>query len=114
MDEAFKIVTKLPLSNLWRDDGFTIGSRIRSLTAENIATLLRLGRVHFVVADVGASPRWIPPNECHEFWKGELRPHLAAPDIKGTLDAFPGGYCYFASEWGDGDEAPIIVCERHH
>ena len=51
MDNAYKVVTHLPLAELWRDDGFT---RVRWLTAEDIAGLLRVGRVQFVVADVGA------------------------------------------------------------
>ena len=114
MDATLKVVTQLPLTELWDGDGFATTSRVRWLTAEDIASLLRAGRVQFVVADVGASPRWIPLRECYDFWKSETQPHLAAPESRASLDAFPDGYCYFASEWSSRDGAPIIVCERHH
>ena len=115
MDAALKIVTQMPLTELWRDDGFTTTLRVRWLTADDITSLLRAGRVQFVVADVGVSPRWIPLDECYDFWKREALPHLAAPESRASLDDFPDGYCYFVSEWSSRDEAaPIIVCERHH
>jgi len=114
MDAALKVVTQIPLTELWRDDGFTTTSRVRWLTADDIASLLRAGRVQFVVADVGASPRWIPASDCYDFWKKEAQPHLAAPESRASLDDFPDGYCYFASEWSSRDSTPIIVCERHH
>jgi hypothetical protein len=30
------------------------------------------------------------------------------------LEQFPGGYCYFASQWDGGDPAPIVVLEQQH
>jgi len=115
MDAALKVVTQLPLTELWRDEGLRTTSRARWLTADDIASLLRMGRAQFVVADVGTSLRWIPLGECYAFWKTEVQPHLVAPESRASLDDFPDGYCYFASEWSSADvAAPIIVCERHH
>jgi len=114
MDTALKIITQMPLTELWRGDGFISSSRLRWLTAGDIATMLRAGRAQFVVADVGVSPRWIPLGECYDFWKREVQPHLAAPESCKTLDDFPEGYCYLASEWSSRDGTPIIVCEKHH
>jgi hypothetical protein len=64
MDAALKIVTHLPLRELWRDDGLKTTARIRSLTEDDIRSLLRSGNIQFVVVNVGASPCWIQPNEC--------------------------------------------------
>ena len=114
MDTALKVVTQIPLKELWRDDGFTTTSRVRWLVADDIMSLLRAGHVQFVVAEVGASPRWIPLDECYDFWKTEAQPHLVGPESRASLDDFPDGYGYFASEWSSPDGAPIIVCERHH
>lgn len=114
MDATLKVITLLPMTELRREDGFTIASRVRWLTADDIANLLRLGCVQFIVADLGASPRWIPLGECFDFWKNEAKPHLAGPEFPAALDSFPEGYCYFASEWSTQDGVPIIVCERHH
>ena len=98
MDADLKDETQLPLTELWRDDGFNTISRDRWLTVDDITCLLRVGRVQFVVADVGASPRWIPLRDCYDFWKREAQPHLAAPESCPSLDDFPDDYCYFASE----------------
>jgi hypothetical protein len=114
MDASLKVVTRLPLEELWTDDGFTTTSRTRSLTANDITCLLRCRRVHFVVADLGASPRWIPLNDCYDFWKREALPHLAAQESGIFLNDFPDGYCYFASEWSSRDGAPVVVFEMHH
>ncbi len=113
MDAALKIVTQLPLRELWRDDGFTTTSRLRSLFGDDIRSLLKSGPIQFVVVDVGASPRWVQLAECFRFWKNEARPHLATKS-RNVLDEFPGGYCYFASEWLSGAEYPIVVLEKHH
>jgi len=115
MNTALKVVTQLPLTELWRDSKLMTTSCIRPLTAEDIAVLLRVGPVQFVVADVGSPLRWIPLGECYEFWKMEVKPHLAAPVSQASLDDFPDNYFYFASEWsGDNGTTPIIVCEKHH
>lgn len=60
MDTRLKVVTRLPLTELWDGHGFATTSRVRRLAAEEIVSLLGAGRVRFVVADVGAVPRWIP------------------------------------------------------
>jgi hypothetical protein len=86
----------------------------RWMTVDHIACLLRFGQVQFVVADVGLPFLWIPLGNCYDFWKREVQPHLVAPESKVSLDDYPGGYCYLASEWSNRDGAPTIVCERHH
>lgn len=113
MDAALKIVTHLPLRELWRHDGLRTTARIRSLTEDDIRSLLRYGPIEFVVVAVGASPRWIQPSECFQFWKSEAQPHLAR-EPRVILEQFPGGYCYFASQWDGGDPAPIVVLEQQH
>ena len=113
MDTRLRIVTQLPLREVWRDDGFSTTKRGRSLAGPDIRQLLGAGVVQFVVADVGAVPRWIPPSECFDFWKREAKPHLAS-EAGASLDQFPGGYCYFASQWDGESTGPIVVLEKHH
>jgi hypothetical protein len=114
MDAALRIVTHLPLHELWRDDGLKTKARIRSLTEDDIRSLLRSGTTQFVVVDVGASPCWIQPRECFQFWKNEAQPHLAR-EARVILEEFPDRYCYFASQWDGGDPAsPIVVLEKQH
>jgi hypothetical protein len=113
MKSGFSVVTGLPLATLWRGEE-TFGSRRRDLNVEDLGTLLRKGRVAFVVADVGKSLEWVDPADCFRFWKTEVRPHISTkPRI--VLDQFPGAYCYVASDWGCSDDnLQIVVLERHH
>ena len=52
------------------------GSRRRDLTVGQLRTLLRQGRVAFVVADVGRTLNWIVALIGFVFWKTEVRPHI--------------------------------------
>jgi hypothetical protein len=114
MEAKIRIVTHLPLRELWRDNGFISNSRGRSLTKNDITEFLRAGLVQFVVADVGTPFEWIQLQGCHQFWKDEVKPHLAA-NSRAVLDGLPGGYCYFACQWDtEVEEIPIVVLEKHH
>jgi hypothetical protein len=114
MDAKHRIITHLPLGELWRDDGFSTVERGRSLTREDVRQFLTSGPVQFIVADVGAAPRWIPEADSFQFWKNEAKPHVAS-EPRAHLDEFPGGYCYFASQWQPrGSESPIVVLEKYH
>jgi len=114
VDSKHKVITHLPLAELWRDDGFSTTKRERSLTAEDVLECLASGPVQFVVADVGWAPRWVPARECFQFWTNEVKPHLAN-GTEERPDDFPSGYCYFASRWeSEGPEAPIVLLEKQH
>ena len=114
MDAKLRIITHLPLAELWRDDGFSTVERGRPLTREDVRQFLTSGPVQFIVADVGAAPRWIPEADSFQFWKNEAKPHLAS-EPKAHLDEFPDGYCYFASQWKPrGSESPIVLLEKYH
>jgi len=114
MDAALRIVTRLPLEELWQGDRKVIGSRLRPLTAKEITQLLREDTVQFVVADVGHELRWIAPADCYEFWKSEVKPHLTESDTRILPSNFPDEYCYTASYWGRVGESPVVLLERYH
>lgn len=113
MDIARKIITRLPLEELWNEKGTLNARRVSScLNAADVIVMLKVGAT-FVVADVGRPPYWIDPAYRFEFWKTEVKPRLA--DFgQAFLDQYPGGYCYFASKWHLADELALIVVERHH
>jgi hypothetical protein len=115
MGPKLKVVTRLPLEEVWREDGLPASTqKMRLLHAQDIANLLRVGPVNFVVADIGMPLRWIDSTDCYKFWNTEIKAHLADPDQRCALDDFPGGYFYFASEWRGKEIFPIVVVERHH
>ena len=115
MDLKLRVVTQIPLQDLWRDDGFTTTSSSHWLGGADIATLLQGGPVQFVVADVGLCLRWIPVIDCFRFWRDQVKPHLAPPELAVRLSDFPGEYFYRARQWAASEVTPPIVClELHH
>ncbi len=114
MNPAKRIITELPLRELWDENGPISATCSRDLSAAGLRELLRQGPVRFVVADIGSKPSWVPETDCFDFWKREVQPHLAEPNSQTDLEQFPGGYCYFVAEWEDTGRATIVVLQRSH
>ena len=109
-----RIVTQLPLKELWNDDGPIAAERLRELSRARVRELLRAGPVRFVVVDVGSKPEWVAEEQCFAYWNNQVSRHLTDPEHRMNLDAFPSGYGYFASEWSVAGSSPIVVLERCH
>ena len=109
-----RIVSQTPLSELWNERGVVSEKELRELNSADIIELLRLGKVQFVVANVGNPLKWIPLDECYSFWKSEVKNHLADSATGNYFESFPGAYCYFASEWEHRNGEPIILLVMSH
>ena len=117
MDPALRVVTHLPLPELWTERGLIAAARERTLGRAEVKSLLKAGPVQFVVADVGKPLRWIPDEDRFVFWKIEARDHIVEdPHRPIDIYAYPEDYAYVASEWVADPLAStrIIVLERHH
>jgi kynurenine formamidase len=114
MNFSDKIVSTIPLQNLWTQENQIEAQRISYLTKDKLKELLKKGRVKFVVADVGQNLKWIDEAECFSFWKSEVEKHLADNINKIDLDIFPDNYAYIASEWTANKETPIVLLEKAH
>src|SRR5689334_11564603 len=108
MEPSQRIITQMPLTELWNDTGTVLATRLGDMSADDIRALLRACRIRFVVANIGTKLRWVPEAECFTFWKTEAQPHLAEPDNRVPLEEFPGKYCYFASHWLPAAGTPIV------
>ena len=114
MDIAKKVITKLPLEELWDEKEILDAQCVsKGVNASEITEMMQAGAT-FVVADLEVRPRWIDAAHRFEFWKTEVKSRLAEPDKPALLDRFPDEYCYFASKWQLADGRPLIVLERHH
>jgi hypothetical protein len=114
MDSTTRIVTSIPLTELWNSGGPLDARRAHNIGDADIARLLRDGS-SFVVADVGLPLRLISAEDRFAFWKAEVRSRLIAPDADSfQLDDYPDNYCYVAAMWECSSRMPIIVLERHH
>jgi hypothetical protein len=112
-----RIVGQLPLTELWNEFGSLSIRRGRDVGRSEIVERLHSGPVQFVVADIGQPLNWVLKQDCHHFWKNELKPRLVEPELARSgyrLEDFPGEYCYVASEWGDDGPSPVIVLECSH
>ena len=113
-----KILTEIPVKQLWNDNEIIYASRERYLTVEDIKDMLMNYPVEFVVANVGSKLKWIPYTKCYEFWKSEVKSHIVNnPEDKKKgfdIDNFSGNYAYIASEWSGEIETPIILLEKYH
>jgi hypothetical protein len=117
MDPRRRIVTSLPLAELWDDEGELDFERGSALNREDVRRRVQGGTARFVVAEPGLPLRWVSAADRHAFWKGEVRPHLVdEPERPFDIYHYPHGYAYIATEWRGADpfEPPIVLLERHH
>jgi hypothetical protein len=114
MRPADRIITELPLRELFDEHGPVKAVRQRDLLADDIRDLMRAGSVQFVVAICGSKPIWVALAEQYAFWKSEVLPRLANRAERVELDKFPDGMCYFASEWRRSDGMPVVLLEVAH
>ena len=113
MTSDHRIVTRLPLAELWDERGTFAHGRARNLTGGDVKELLRAREVRFVVADCGLKLDWMPANRTWEFWRN-VKPAIADPRKPIILEEFPGEAAYTASEWRGRDGECLIVLEKHH
>lgn len=114
MTSINKIVTEIPLTNLWRDKEHIYAKRERHLTANDVQNILKKYPVEFVIADIGKELKWVNYDKSFKFWKTELKLHLTDNFDHINLDKSLGNYAYVASEWTGEIETPIILLEKHH
>lgn len=108
-----RIVTSMPLAELWDENGTLNAERIRNLDKAALTELLRQRPVPIVVADCGFQLQWIPSQECFQFWQS-LRPQIADPLKPIFLNEFPNEVAYIASEWLGQNGESLILLEVHH
>jgi len=114
MNFSDKIVTAMPLVNIWTTNNELKSQRVAYLTKDDIKNILKQGPVNFIVADVGHKLIWIDPSQCYDFWKSEVQIHVATDLRNIYLDNFVDNYAYVASKWNADDPTPIILLEKRH
>jgi hypothetical protein len=115
VDPKLRIVTKLPLSELWTDAGPIEAQQGPALGDDDIRALLAAGPLQFLEANVGFPLDWLPPASRFEFWKKQVRQRLVPPDA-GVVKSwtYPEGYCYYANKWTLADGAVVVLLEMSH
>jgi hypothetical protein len=114
MDPSVRIVTQIPLTELWDSTGVIRAARGPYLTVDDVRDLLGRGSPRFAIADIGKALEWIRGNEAFQRWKTKVRTHLVDPHQPFVSDEFPNGLAYVASEWTLDDGSTVIVFEVYH
>lgn len=111
MDSRDRVVLRIPMTELWREDGELISFRKRELGVTDVRELLRVGPVEYVVADVGLKLQWIPVEETFAFWKHEVMRRLVQLPHEGSR--IPD-HAYVASEWITVKGKTVLLLEKYH
>lgn len=114
MSAKSRIVTQIPLVELWTDESPIEAERVRDLDEAAIRDLLGPLRPAIVVANVGDPLCWISDDEIFSFLKAKAYGRIVGGD-KIRIEDFPGDYCFAASLWtvgGNGER--IILLEKWH
>jgi len=83
------------------------------LSVDDVRAILRSGPVEFVVEDfVGRPVRWIAGADVFDFWKQDVRQHVAHPNERVYLDDFTPEYFYWARRWWPANY-PRTVIDLH-
>jgi hypothetical protein len=113
MNPAQRVVTSLPLAELWTAAGPMRAVRLENIGADQVRDLVRGGVRTFVVANVGAPLEWMSDFTALQFWK-RSRTSIASPNQRWFLDNYPDRQLLAASRWETPSGDPIIVFELHH
>jgi hypothetical protein len=115
MDQQLRVVTEIPMRELWGPRHPVPAGRLRGLDRSDLVLLLNAGKVQFIIANVGDPLVWQPLERCYEFWKAEVQDHLVDPGAHSyRLEDFPGEYAYRASEWRASGYPPLVLLEKEH
>ena len=108
-----RVVTNIPLTEIWDDSGTLNCERLRYLDWSALRDLVRSCCVQFIVADAGLKLDWIQTEKRFELWKS-IRPQIADPAKPILLGNFPNETAYIASEWRGRAGECLVLLERHH
>ena len=112
MDPRLRIVARLPLTELWNDDGTVQAECVGTIDKAEVENPLQSG-AKLVIADVGHSLLWMDHKTALAFWKSEAESRIAPRAKKFRLED-PGCYCYVPKKWTLAKGETVIVLEKHH
>ncbi|QKG52366.1 hypothetical protein [Hymenobacter sp. BRD67] len=107
-------VLKTPIKDFQLGNNLDGYRRDKPLTKEDIKVIIQDKPIQFIIADVGHELEIISSDQCFNFWKYEVKKHLADASKRNRLEDYPDEYLYFASKWIAEDSSPIILLEKQH
>jgi hypothetical protein len=114
MTQAQRIVTKIPLDELWNDSAMLTYERQEYLTERQVQELVSKGEIAVAEASCGLKLSWVSPNSTLEFFKKQVKGHVVNDPDRIILADFEDEWCYLASLWGDAEGRKVILLETYH
>lgn len=114
MDPDKRIVTVIPLEELWNSEGAVEAYRLGIMSRVEVTNLIKTSKVSFVVANVGQKLEWISTENCYEFWKSHIKDHVVEDLSEIEYDLNPKGFVFVASRWISNNKFPIVTLEKYH
>ena len=109
-----RIVTKIPLEELWTDSAILSHKRQEYLTEPQALDLILASKTPIVIADLGVKLSWIPSNDTLSAFKKLIKGHIVNDPDRIILEEYEGEWCYLASEWVNAEGEKILLLERLH
>jgi DNA-binding helix-hairpin-helix protein with protein kinase domain len=109
-----RIVTKIPLEELWTETENLPHQRREYLTERQVQDLLLQGNVAIVIASCGLKPSWIMPQSAFSKFKNEIKGHIVNDFDRIVLEEYEDEWCYLASLWTDTQDRKVLLLETLH
>lgn len=114
MTQAQRIVTKIPLDELWTDSEIVSYKRQEYLTERQVQELVFKGDIAVAEASCGLKLSWVSPNSAIEFYKKQIKGHIVNDPDRIILADYEDEWCYLASLWSSADGQKAILLETYH
>ena len=109
-----RIVTTIPLEQLWTEVETLPHERQEYLNEQDVQDLLQTGNVPIVIASCGLKLTWITPQEALAKFKREIKGHIVTNPDSIVLQDYEDEWCYLASLWNNTLEERVLLLETYH
>lgn len=108
-----KKVGRIPLSNLWNEQGELNAARIRYLGFDDFEQLAFHKHSALVVAELGMPLSWFDSTYLTANYM-QLKTNIALDPEGFYLNEYPDHFVWLASEWMLNEDQSIILLEKYH
>ncbi len=107
-------ISKIPVEFLIKGDTILQSKRQKYLSRNELSEILKKECVQFVIANLGEQFIWLELEKCFSDWKENIQAQVVEEVDGFSLEDYPNGIAYVASEWRNNDDMRIILLETFH
>jgi hypothetical protein len=114
MKQTERIVTRIPLDELWTVSAILEYKRLDYLTERQVKELVLKGAIAIAEASCGLKLSWILPDNAFKYFKSQIKGRVVHDPDRIILDDYEDKWCYLASLWVDAKSQKVILLETYH